>query len=210
MNSDVCHLKLANQPQQITSGFVLMPVFSVFRKRVRFDRAAEFLAACASGDIEEAQVMLKEAKETKKKNGEDVAEVINCSNADGITALHQVRQFHLLCWLMNKKHLQLNYSVICFCCRFVCGTQACIDGSMEMVTFLLERDASVNQVDNEGWTPLHVAASCGHADIAEWVAYFSTHSIMQRRNSCEIQYSLPLWGHQSAAWVPEYFYIQQY
>ncbi|XP_075947286.1 protein phosphatase 1 regulatory subunit 12C isoform X3 [Anarhichas minor] len=33
--------------------------------------------------------MLKEAKETKKRNGEDVAEIINCSNADGITALHQ-------------------------------------------------------------------------------------------------------------------------
>ncbi|KAK9540326.1 hypothetical protein VZT92_002787 [Zoarces viviparus] len=59
------------------------------RKRVRFDRAAEFLAACASGDTEEAQLMLKEAKETKTRNGEDVAEIINCSNADGITALHQ-------------------------------------------------------------------------------------------------------------------------
>lgn len=47
--------------------------------------------------------------------------------------------------------------------------QACIDGSMEMVTFLLERDASVNQADSEGWTPLHVAASCGYPDIAEWV-----------------------------------------
>ncbi|KAM6941777.1 protein phosphatase 1 regulatory subunit 12C isoform 4-T4 [Lycodopsis pacificus] len=33
--------------------------------------------------------MLKEAKETKTRNGEDVAEIINCSNADGITALHQ-------------------------------------------------------------------------------------------------------------------------
>lgn len=63
---------------------------------MRFDRAAEFLAACASGDTEEAQVMLKEAKETKRRNGEDVAEVINCSNADGITALHQVRRFLLL------------------------------------------------------------------------------------------------------------------
>lgn len=68
-----------------------MLVSSVFRKRVRFDRAAEFLATCASGDVEEAQVMLKEAKETTSKNGEDVTEVINCCNADGITALHQVR-----------------------------------------------------------------------------------------------------------------------
>lgn len=60
------------------------------RKRVRFDRAAEFLAACASEDTEEASLMLQEAKETKKRNGEDVGEIINCSNADGITALHQV------------------------------------------------------------------------------------------------------------------------
>ncbi|XP_044044765.1 protein phosphatase 1 regulatory subunit 12C isoform X2 [Siniperca chuatsi] len=105
------------------------------RKRVRFDRAAEFLAACASGDTEEAQVMLKEAKETKQRNGEDVAEIINCSNADGITALHQ----------------------------------ACIDGSIEIVSFLLEHGANVNQVDSEGWTPLHVAASCGYPDIADFL-----------------------------------------
>uniref|UniRef100_UPI0037E775EC protein phosphatase 1 regulatory subunit 12C isoform X2 n=1 Tax=Semicossyphus pulcher TaxID=241346 RepID=UPI0037E775EC len=105
------------------------------RKSVRFDSAAEFLAACASGDTEEAQVMLKEAKETKLSSEEDVAEIINCSNADGITALHQ----------------------------------ACIDGSMEMVSFLLERGANVNQVDSEGWTPLHVAASCGYPDIADFL-----------------------------------------
>lgn len=87
--------KLANQLQHLPSEVISLPVSSVFRKRVRFDRAAEFLAACASGDTEEAQAMLKEAKETKRKNGEDV-EVINCSNADGITALHQVRQYLLL------------------------------------------------------------------------------------------------------------------
>uniref|UniRef100_A0A3P8WH04 Protein phosphatase 1, regulatory subunit 12C n=1 Tax=Cynoglossus semilaevis TaxID=244447 RepID=A0A3P8WH04_CYNSE len=106
------------------------------RKSVRFDRAAEFLAACASGDTEEAYVMLKEAEDdSKNRNREDVGEIINCSNADGITALHQ----------------------------------ACIDGSMEMVTFLLEHGADVNQVDSEGWTPLHVAASCGYSDIADFL-----------------------------------------
>lgn len=57
---------------------------------MRFDRAAEFLAACASEDTVEASLMLQEAKETKRRNGEDVGEIINCSNADGITALHQV------------------------------------------------------------------------------------------------------------------------
>uniref|UniRef100_A0A8C6SLB1 Protein phosphatase 1, regulatory subunit 12C n=1 Tax=Neogobius melanostomus TaxID=47308 RepID=A0A8C6SLB1_9GOBI len=90
------------------------------------------LAACASCDTEEAQVMLTEARLLNREDGPDV---VNCSNADGITALHQ----------------------------------ACIDGSMEMVTFLLGNGACVNQVDQEGWTPLHVAASCGYPDIAEYL-----------------------------------------
>lgn len=42
---------------------------------------------------------------------------------------------------------------------------------MEMVSFLVEHQASVNQADSEGWTPLHVAASCGYPDIAECVEY---------------------------------------
>ncbi|TWW59790.1 Protein phosphatase 1 regulatory subunit 12C [Takifugu flavidus] len=104
------------------------------RKCVRFDRAAEFLAACASGDTEEAELMLKD-NEDSKTDGEEYVEIINSTNADGITALHQ----------------------------------ACIDGSMEMVSFLVEHQASVNQADSEGWTPLHVAASCGYPDIAECV-----------------------------------------
>lgn len=71
-------------------GWLIHVVYLVCRKRVRFDRAAEFLAACASEDTVEASLMLQEVKETKRRNGEDVGEIINCSNADGITALHQV------------------------------------------------------------------------------------------------------------------------
>ncbi|MEQ2171347.1 hypothetical protein GOODEAATRI_009704 [Goodea atripinnis] len=134
------------------------------RKRVRFDSAAEFLAACASGDTEEAKAMLEETEQSKTRNGENLPDIINCSNSDGITALHQ----------------------------------ACIDGSIEIVTFLLERGANVNQVDsvdvdaakrkeeeqmmsdartwlNEGppddvrhprtgATPLHVAAAKGYVE----------------------------------------------
>ncbi|KAM9769800.1 protein phosphatase 1 regulatory subunit 12C [Menidia menidia] len=105
------------------------------RKRVRFDRAAEFLAACASGDTEEAGVMLEEAEDASRGGGDPGPDIVNCSNADGITALHQ----------------------------------ACIDGSMEIVTFLLDHGADVNQVDSEGWTPLHVASSCGYPDIAKFL-----------------------------------------
>ncbi|KAB0343298.1 hypothetical protein FD754_020224, partial [Muntiacus muntjak] len=50
--------------------------------------------------------------------------------------------------------------------------QACIDENLDMVKFLVENGASVNQQDNEGWTPLHAAASCGYLNIAE---YFINH-----------------------------------
>lgn len=45
--------------------------------------------------------------------------------------------------------------------------QACIDENFDMVKFLVENKADVNQRDNEGWTPLHAAASCGYLNIAE-------------------------------------------
>ncbi|XP_032647780.1 protein phosphatase 1 regulatory subunit 12B isoform X2 [Chelonoidis abingdonii] len=38
-----------------------------------------------------------------------------------------------------------------------------------MVKFLVENGASVNQQDNEGWTPLHAVASCGYLNIAEYL-----------------------------------------
>ncbi|KAG8547422.1 hypothetical protein GDO81_028392, partial [Engystomops pustulosus] len=46
---------------------------------------------------------------------------------------------------------------------------ACIDENLEVVEFLVNHGANVNQADNEGWTPLHVAASCGYMEIAEYL-----------------------------------------
>lgn len=37
-----------------------------------------------------------------------------------------------------------------------------------MVELLLERGANIEAVDNEGWTPLHAAASAGNVDIARY------------------------------------------
>ena len=45
--------------------------------------------------------------------------------------------------------------------------QACIDDNFDMVKSLVDLGASVDAVDNEGWTALHAATSCGHEHIVE-------------------------------------------
>ncbi|XP_054565944.1 protein phosphatase 1 regulatory subunit 12C isoform X2 [Eptesicus fuscus] len=109
-------------------------------RTVRFERAAEFLAACAGGDLDEARLMLRAADPDPGAEPDPAAPpparaVLDSTNADGISALHQ----------------------------------ACIDENLEVVRFLVEQGATVNQADNEGWTPLHVAASCGYLDIARYL-----------------------------------------
>ncbi|XP_055001450.1 protein phosphatase 1 regulatory subunit 12C isoform X5 [Sorex araneus] len=111
-------------------------------RTVRFERAAEFLAACAGGDLDEARLMLRSAEPAPEPGAQPepagpppARAVLDATNADGISALHQ----------------------------------ACIDENLEVVRFLVEQGATVNQADNEGWTPLHVAASCGHLDIARYL-----------------------------------------
>lgn len=52
--------------------------------------------------------------------------------------------------------------------------QACIDENAEMVQFLVESGSDVNRGDNEGWTPLHAAASCGFIQITKWVLTVTT------------------------------------
>ncbi|XP_039713103.1 protein phosphatase 1 regulatory subunit 12C isoform X3 [Pteropus medius] len=109
-------------------------------RTVRFERAAEFLAACAGGDLDEARLMLRAADpgpgtELDPAAPSPARAVLDSTNADGISALHQ----------------------------------ACIDENLEVVRFLVEQGATVDQADNEGWTPLHVAASCGYLDIARYL-----------------------------------------
>ncbi|RLW06445.1 hypothetical protein DV515_00004539 [Chloebia gouldiae] len=53
--------------------------------------------------------------------------------------------------------------------------RACIDDNVDMVKFLVENGANINQPDNEGWIPLHAAASCGYLDIAEYLISQGAH-----------------------------------
>ena len=49
----------------------------------------------------------------------------------------------------------------------VCVLQACIDESCDLVEFLVDHGARMDIRDNEGWTALHAAASCGSVEIAQ-------------------------------------------
>ena len=43
-----------------------------------------------------------------------------------------------------------------------------MNGNLHVVKFLVEQGTEIDQEDNEGWTPLHAAASCGFMDIARY------------------------------------------
>ncbi|XP_055991736.1 protein phosphatase 1 regulatory subunit 12C isoform X3 [Sorex fumeus] len=236
-------------------------------RTVRFERAAEFLAACAGGDLDEARLMLCSAEPAPEPGAQPepagpppARAVLDATNADGISALHQVSAAaapalarappprrrrrpsqplllpgHLLRPLRSRpalpspwtpaapagagcsairpwspplrelrspgtprRPLLVSSVPLLLCHRMLPplsatpfqappvppllailfhppvalgspARQACIDENLEVVRFLVEQGATVNQADNEGWTPLHVAASCGHLDIARYL-----------------------------------------
>lgn len=49
----------------------------------------------------------------------------------------------------------------------VSPSQCCIDNFEEIVKLLLSHGANVNAKDNELWTPLHAAATCGHINLVK-------------------------------------------
>uniref|UniRef100_A0A8C1QPD6 Protein phosphatase 1, regulatory subunit 16B n=1 Tax=Cyprinus carpio TaxID=7962 RepID=A0A8C1QPD6_CYPCA len=51
--------------------------------------------------------------------------------------------------------------------RCLCLSQCCIDNYEDMVRILLAHGATVNAQDNELWTPLHAAATCGHTGLVK-------------------------------------------
>uniref|UniRef100_A0A8C4PUF7 Protein phosphatase 1 regulatory subunit n=1 Tax=Equus asinus asinus TaxID=83772 RepID=A0A8C4PUF7_EQUAS len=103
-------------------------------RTVRFERAAEFLAACAGGDLDEARLMLRAADPGPGAEPDPAAPpsaraVLDSTNADGISALHQ----------------------------------ACIDENLEVVRFLVEyllsHGANIAAVNSDGDLPLDLAES---------------------------------------------------
>ncbi|XP_026989395.1 protein phosphatase 1 regulatory subunit 12C isoform X2 [Tachysurus fulvidraco] len=126
------------------------------RKRVRFERTAEFLAVCASGDTEEAKEMLKELQiisNGDKMSGQDM---VNSSNADGISALHQAcidGSMEVVVFLLsqganvnqvdNEGWTPLHVAASC--------------GNMEIAEYLLQRGASLSLVNCDGDVPLDIA-----------------------------------------------------
>ncbi|KAJ7895111.1 ankyrin repeat-containing domain protein [Mycena leptocephala] len=44
---------------------------------------------------------------------------------------------------------------------------AASSGSVDIVRFLVDKQAEVDIMDNSGWTPLHIAVSAGHDEIAQ-------------------------------------------
>ncbi|OXB73917.1 UNVERIFIED_CONTAM: hypothetical protein H355_008112 [Colinus virginianus] len=152
------------------------PVVKRKKTKVKFDDGAVFLAACSSGDTEEVLRLLE--------RGAD----INYANVDGLTALHQFSNFTTkrreneswneydvdfrilvrMC-TVEKKQARGSGGVL------LAHQGACIDDNVDMVKFLVENGANINQPDNEGWIPLHAAASCGYLDIAEYLISQGAH-----------------------------------
>ncbi|KAF7711225.1 protein phosphatase 1 regulatory subunit 12C [Silurus meridionalis] len=126
------------------------------RRRVRFERTAEFLAICASGDTEEAKVMLEDLQVIGSEGKVSRKDVINCSNADGITALHQAcidGSIEVVAFLLshganvnqvdNEGWTPLHVAASC--------------GNMEIAEFLLQNSASLSLVNCDGDVPLDIA-----------------------------------------------------
>ncbi|XP_075696029.1 protein phosphatase 1 regulatory subunit 12C isoform X4 [Rhinoderma darwinii] len=116
-------------------------------RTVRFERAAEFLAACAGGDLLEAEEMLR---------GEAGKEIIDSTNTDGISALHQAcidENLEVVEFLVNhganvnqadnEGWTPLHVAASC--------------GYMEIAEYLLKHMASIAAVNSDGDVPLDIA-----------------------------------------------------
>ncbi|MBN3312859.1 PP12C phosphatase, partial [Atractosteus spatula] len=127
---------------------------------VRFERGAEFVAACASGDVEEAEDMLREETSRIKGTGGDSGgsrqgALVNSANADGITALHQVRTPLPVCSSAQTVHVGAHGRVV----RSDTPRHNALRVSPLSLPFsyLLQHGASLSAVNCDGDVPLDIA-----------------------------------------------------
>ncbi|XP_074872037.1 protein phosphatase 1 regulatory subunit 12C isoform X2 [Carettochelys insculpta] len=124
-------------------------------RAVRFERAAEFLAACAGGELGEAGAMLRGGSGGAPEPG-----LVNGTNADGISALHQAcidENLEVVQFLVengadvnqadNEGWTPLHVAASC--------------GYKEIAQYLLAHGAHVAAVNSDGDIPLDIAEDDG-------------------------------------------------
>ncbi|XP_042539307.1 protein phosphatase 1 regulatory subunit 12C isoform X1 [Dipodomys spectabilis] len=130
-------------------------------RTVRFERAAEFLAACAGGDLDEARLMLRAADpgaEPDPAAPPPARAVLDSTNADGISALHQacidenlevvrflVEQGATVNQADNEGWTPLHVAASC--------------GYLDIARYLLSHGANIAAVNSDGDLPLDLAES---------------------------------------------------
>nr|XP_004672726.2 protein phosphatase 1 regulatory subunit 12C isoform X2 [Jaculus jaculus] len=129
-------------------------------RTVRFERAAEFLAACAGGDLDEARLMLRAAEPEPSDPGAPppARAVLDSTNADGISALHQacidenlevvrflVEQGATVNQADNEGWTPLHVAASC--------------GYLDIARYLLSHGANIAAVNSDGDLPLDLAES---------------------------------------------------
>uniref|UniRef100_A0A6I8NUU1 Protein phosphatase 1 regulatory subunit n=1 Tax=Ornithorhynchus anatinus TaxID=9258 RepID=A0A6I8NUU1_ORNAN len=124
-------------------------------RTVRFERAAEFLAACAGGDLDEARLMLRREPEGPAA-ARPAPAVLDSTNADGISALHQacidenlevvrflVEQGATVNQADNEGWTPLHVAASC--------------GYTDIAQYLLSHGADIAAVNSDGDLPLDLA-----------------------------------------------------
>ncbi|XP_044844507.1 protein phosphatase 1 regulatory subunit 12C isoform X3 [Mauremys mutica] len=125
-------------------------------RAVRFERAAEFLAACAGGELGEARAMLRGGPGGERPG----PGLVNGTNADGISALHQAcidENLEVVQFLVengadvnqadNEGWTPLHVAASC--------------GYKEIAQYLLAHGAQVAAVNSDGEIPLDIAEDDG-------------------------------------------------
>ncbi|XP_059584102.1 protein phosphatase 1 regulatory subunit 12C isoform X2 [Alligator mississippiensis] len=127
-------------------------------RAVRFERAAEFLAACAAGELAEAAAMLRGGAEPQP-DGPGPG-LIDGTNADGISALHQAcidENMEVVQFLVenganvnqadNEGWTPLHVAASC--------------SYKEIAQYLLDHGANIAAVNSDGDVPLDIAEDDG-------------------------------------------------